>query len=199
MAKRKFRKRLLSFLKLNKYRRIGLRGPAGTRRIFPRTFKYNGPKRQYSLDRDQSFFFDKDSAGTPVLPLRSPDLWHITKKKGGVLSYLFMVTCRFPRKYVYQYLGRETFRRYYTMPFRLSMSRFVSYLTFKGYYGPKCARALTRNALSGTGRREGGAAKNALTRIEQRLDSSMLRLLHFKSLFTTKTHIRSRAHKVKSP
>jgi hypothetical protein len=193
MAKRKFRKRSSSSSKLKKYRRTGLRGPAGTRRIFPRTFKYNGSKRQYSPDRDQSSFSDKDSAR--VLPLRLPDLRHITKKKGGVLSYLFMVTCRSPRKYVYQYPGRETLRRYYTMPFRSSMSRSVSYPTPKGHYGPKCARASVR----GVAPKGPEVAKNAPKRIEQRSDSPMSRPPHSKSLPTTKTHIRSRAHKVKSP
>lgn len=194
MANHKFCKRLSSFLKLKKYRKIGLRGLSGpgvnprTRRVFPRTLKYNGLKRQYFLGKDQSFFCLGDKTKT-----------NITKKKGGVLSYLFTVICRFPRKYVYWLLGRGTFRRYYTMPLRLSMSRFVSYLTFKGYYGPKCAQVLRRilRVRSKITRQE--VAKSAIMHIEQRLDSCILRLLHFKPLFTTKIPIRFRVHKVKSP
>lgn len=200
-------KRISSFLKLKKYRKIGLRGLSSSRRVFPRVLKYNGLKRQYFLGKDQSFFFNSMSLdnGRARDPHDNRPLFddvskfNITKKKGGVLSYLFTVICRFPRKYVYRLLNRETFRRYYTMPLRLSMSRFVSYLTFKGYYGPKCARILRKaDFLKNRSRQE--AAKRAIMHIEQRLDSSALRLMRFKSLFTTKmAPVRIRAHKVKSP
>lgn len=122
---------------------------------------------------------------------------NITRKKGGISSHLYSIIRRFPRKYTYRFLGRETYRRYYTMPLRSSMSRLVSYPTFKGYYGPKCARVAKGLASPKNPRQE--TAKRVISEIEQRLDSSASRLMRFKSPFTTKIASRIRIHKVKSP
>jgi hypothetical protein len=97
-SKNKLCKRLSIFFKLNKYRKIGFRKQ---RNVVPRTLKYNGLKRQYFLG------LDDETNSWNNLPVRGPGILdtdarvHATKKKGGILSYLFSVICRFPRKYVY--------------------------------------------------------------------------------------------------
>jgi hypothetical protein len=80
------------------------------------------------------------------------------------------------------------------------MSRFVSSLVFRQYYGKKCAKFMRRVVSNSKGRQE--LAKRAIMHVEQRLDCSILRLCCFKPLFTTKIPPRSLirgAHKVKSP
>lgn len=154
----------------------------------------------------------------------------VAKKKYKIHSYLFNVICKFPRKYVYHSFGKEILRKYYTMPFRLNISRFISNKVSRGYY-----RSLSHKALlnlcqkASRGRRIGlphaprfkrgkyesahrvpspvgadqaGAgrdlrslnfivqkgtesaerAKNFVLCLEERLDSTLLRLLHFKPL-----------------
>ena len=98
MANYKLVKRLSIFLKLKKYRKIGFRK---VRNIVPRTLKYNGLKRQHflGLDKDQSFYVNNFQDNS-LQPLQNNKVY-ATKKKGGILSYLFTVICRFPRKYVY--------------------------------------------------------------------------------------------------
>jgi len=204
MANHKFSKRLSSFLKLKKYRKIGLRGLQGpTRRILSRTPKYNGLKlRHYVASKTmrRAYMLHTPAAKQQFGEAAGGEAarWgklHVTEKKGGVSSYLFAVICRFPRKYSYKFLNRNTYRRYYTMPLRLSMSRFVSFLTFRGYYGRDCARLLFKKRQ----RRE--AAKRVICSAEERLDSSVQRLVRFKSLFTTKISYAgyARTHRVKSP
>lgn len=98
------------------------------------------------------------------------------------------------------------------MPLRLSMSRFVSYLLFRQYYGKKCSkflRRLLRDERNSKAKKNGSEkelAKRAIMHIEQRLDSSMLRLCRFKPLFvpTSRRKIPPRslirgAHYIKSP
>lgn len=98
MANYKLVKRLSIFLKLKKYKKIGFRK---VRNIVPRTLKYNGLKRQHflSLDRDQSYLPVGDISNDGHV--HPGHITYATKKKGGILSYLFTVICRFPRKYVY--------------------------------------------------------------------------------------------------
>ena len=68
------------------------------------------------------------------------------RKKYIVRSYLFNAICQFPRKYTHKFLGREILRTYYTMPLRLSMSRFVSNKFLKGYYNHLSEKALSKTA-----------------------------------------------------
>lgn len=136
---------------------------------------YNGSKHEYV-----HFLPHCDRRKDP----RVDDLITVTKKYGTKPS---MILKSFSRKYIYHYLGRETVRRYHTMPFRLSMSRFISFLTFKGYYGVSAvyaARKASRRIRCKGGIRE--IAKNVVTSIERVLGSSLLRLFQFKPQYTVK-------------
>jgi hypothetical protein len=155
----------------------------------------------------------------------------IQKKKYKINSYLFIYLSKLPRKYVCRLFEtrKEILRRYYTMPLRLSMSRFVSSRVLRSYYRnlshtkimnlrKKVSRAPlhgpngmmrfahlaqrqhaqtpgaanirhipTASQSAATNKKEGAErAKSFVMCLERRLDVSLLRLLHFKSLYTTK-------------
>lgn len=125
------------------------------------------------------------------------------KIKYSINSYLLNVVSKFPRKYAYHFLGKEKLRKYYTMPFRLSMSRFLANRLARSYYmcisakalekmakhappwGPPCgARGAPRGRMGGHNMNE--KAKNFLLRLERRLDVSLLRLLNLKPTYIRK-------------
>lgn len=124
------------------------------------------------------------------------------KIKYSINSYLLNVVSKFPRKYAYHFLGKEKLRKYYTMPFRLSMSRFLANRLARSYYMCISAKALekmAKHAPSGgplgafeprKGRMGGHnmneKAKTFLSRLEQRLDVSILRLLNLKPTYIRK-------------
>lgn len=132
----------------------------------------------------------------------------LAKKKYKIHSYLSNVICKSPRKYVYHFFGKDILRKYYTMPFRLNISRFISNKVLRSYYRTLSHKALLnlcQKASRGRGVSIGldlrgssiyGAhtyqssdiveraerAKNFLLCLEERLDSTLLRLPHFKPL-----------------
>lgn len=121
--------------------------------------------------------------------------YSLKKKKYKLESYLFNVICKFPRKYVYHTLGKEFLRRYYTMPFRLSLTRTINDRFLKTYYKNLNSKALSNLALAaGRITRKGiygqteksERARNWISSLEQRLDSTVLRVLNFRPRHTTK-------------
>lgn len=125
------------------------------------------------------------------------------------------IPCKYPRKYEYDFLGKDRFRKYYTRPFRLSRSRFVSNRLLKAYYGNIGARTLGRIRKASRRRRMGNTmspyskvasrsntgtlhlnknegAKKFLLSLEQRLDTSLLRLLNLKPMCRRKAFRRKR-------
>ncbi len=132
----------------------------------------------------------------------------LAKKKYKIHSHSSNVICKFPRKYVYHSFGKDILRKYYTMPFRLNISRFISNKVLRSYYRTLSHKALLnlcQKASRGRGVSIGldlrgssisGAqsyqssdkveraerAKNFILCLEERLDSTLLRLLHFKPL-----------------
>jgi ribosomal protein S4 len=142
----------------------------------------------------------------------------IKKKKYKLNSYLFNVICKLPRKYIQNFVGKEILRKYYTMPLKLSMTRFTINKILRGYYKHLSYKALSnlsrnkslskiqKNLISnkqpiynsknkdiGKGKitsvynlEKKEISKNFIENLEERLDSSILRLLNFKSLYTIK-------------
>jgi hypothetical protein len=131
------------------------------------------------------------------------------KTKYSINSYLLNVVSKFPRRYAYHFLGKEKFRKYCTMPFRLSMSRFLANKLAKSYYTGISAKAFLREKLAkspmatrGLQSAPGGGkgfwddqvlnenknekAKNFSSRSEQRLDIPLLRLLNPKPTYIRK-------------
>ena len=66
----------------------------------------------------------------------------VAKKKYKIHSYLSNATRKFPRKYVYHSFGKDILRKYYTMPFRLNTSRFISNKVSRSYYSSISHKAL---------------------------------------------------------
>lgn len=58
----------------------------------------------------------------------------LKKKKFALRSFLHSAICKFPRKYIFDILGEERPRKYYTIPYRLSFSGFICNKILKGYY-----------------------------------------------------------------
>jgi ribosomal protein S4 len=121
-----------------------------------------------------------------------------SKKKYRTGSYLFNVVCKFPRKYGYHFLGKEIMRTYYTIPSKLSMTRFIAGKVLKEHYknlSTSTLESLAKSVRAQKAKVPGGAAplrnanqvaKKFIIGLEQRLDSSLLRLLEFKPTCTTK-------------
>lgn len=129
----------------------------------------------------------------------TPTLATAKKIKYSINSYLLNAVGRLPRKYAYHFLGKEKLRKYYTMPFRLSMSRFLANRLTRSYYMCISAKALEKMAKHSSqgaaaarrrarcgGHNMNEKAKNFLLRLEQRLDVSILRLLNLKPTYIRK-------------
>lgn len=145
----------------------------------------------------------------------SPAPLRFHKRKYKIQSHLYNVIPKSPRKYIYRFLGKDILRRYYTMPFRPSMSRFISTKVLRSCcsafsgggknMGRKtlldlCQKAsgrkaaLSRNvpfmaekkhAATTEGSETNEVAKNSVQSSEERSDSSLLRLLHLKPLYSS--------------
>ena len=100
--------------------------------------------------------------------------------------------CQFSRGRVNSLLGQEILFRYYTIPYRLSLSRFIGNKVLRSYYTNLSKKSLLtlRKQISLKAKRSNQdkkeITKNFLSSLENRLDSSLLRLLHFKPLYTKK-------------
>jgi len=142
----------------------------------------------------------------------------LRKKKFALRSFLYSAVCKFPRKFVLGDLDDIRSRKYFTIPYRLSLSGFVCNKVLTGYYNNLShkvlfalhkkikIRAKKSDKLSDPSdsktesnfrrltlpQRKKEIAKNLILNLENRLDSSVLRLLRFKSVYTFK---RSRTHK----
>jgi hypothetical protein len=92
---------------------------------------------------------DTEAPVIPTLTLRSK------KKYRTTASYLHDVLCQVPRRYTYNAGGKQRLLKYFTLPFRLSMTRFMSNKIIKGYYGGRHSRyrALFRKGNSAALRR----------------------------------------------
>ncbi len=136
----------------------------------------------------------------------------LKKKKFALRSFLYSAVCKFPRKSIFDTLGEERPRKYFTIPYRLSFSGFICNKTLKGYYNNLSHKVLFSlhkkikirakksdklaepfDLKTGPGARlltlpqqKKEIAKDLVLNLESRLDSSVLRLLQFKSLYTIK-------------
>ncbi len=153
----------------------------------------------------------EESQGASEGAAKSMAAFLVAKKKYKIHPYLFNVICKFPRKYVYHSFGKDILRKYYTMPFRLNTSRFISNKVSRSYYSSishKASLNLCQKAAKGrsiglphAARRGAGGlgetpmnfivqkgtesaerAKNFIPCLEERLDSTSSRLPHFKPL-----------------
>ena len=112
------------------------------------------------------------------------------KKKYKIYSYLFNVVCKFPRKYLVCNGGasEESFRTYYTIPYKsFSYTRFLAGNLLKLHYrnlSSFALKRLARRARLARGAHSAGAGnqvgKKFIHGLEERLDSSVVRLLEFK-------------------
>lgn len=128
----------------------------------------------------------------------------LKRKKFYLNSYLNQTILRLSRKYDYYFLGKEIFRQYYTSPFRVPITQFIINKWLLSYYKNLSYKALlnlrkrishpllnfnqTQKEIKEQGWNKLGykkeLAKNLILNIEQRLDNSILRLLHFRSNYS---------------
>lgn len=134
----------------------------------------------------------------------------LIKKKYKINSFLFNMLCQYSRGRIKTTLGKEFFSRYYTVPYRLSLSRFISNKVLRSFYQNLSKKNLRnlRKKITLKAKRSNGPInsnfennkinsvqkswnkkelnKNIIFNLENRLDYSLLRLFQFKSLFTKK-------------
>jgi hypothetical protein len=256
-------KRLLNLLKYRRHKKIRESIFHSRKKLVVLRTNYNRLKHKYFLKKEKLGFYEIEPLGSSLAPnsaqprsqisasqfprpvpakLKATTPLLVAKKKYKIHSYLFNVICKFPRKYVYHFFGKDILRKYYTMPFRLNISRFISNKVLRSYYTNLSHKALLNlcqkasrgrglglphavgvvsNDLRSSGRRptsfqRGGhprsqvaelsfekqfssnfivqkaqgvsktesaeRAKNFVLCLEERLDSTLLRLLHFKPL-----------------
>jgi hypothetical protein len=79
------------------------------------------------------------------------------KKKYKINSYLFNIICKFPRRYVYNFIrGREVSQKYHTMFFHLTAARLLSNKMLRAYYRHLSAKALRNICNESRTRRQRG-------------------------------------------
>lgn len=126
----------------------------------------------------------------------------LRRKKYSTKSYLLNVLNKYPRRTEYYFLGERKTRKSYTMPFKLSRARFISNRLFQAYYNNLKTKKLRliaskkkkryniyqnissqsnelQTADSSSSQRN-EKTKNFIISLEERLDSTILRLLNFK-------------------
>ncbi len=245
-------KRLLNLLKYRRHKKIRESIFNSRKKLASLRAGYNRLKHKYFLKKEKLGFYDIEPLWSSLVQNRwSPQLFDglqsesldllkltskeesqeavksitallVAKKKYKIHSYLFNVICKFPGKYVYHFFGKDILRKYYTMPFRFNISRFISNKVLKGYYRNLSHKALLNLCQKASKGRQFGLshalsfkrggplsvktewnknnitdrynyiiqkrtesaerAKNFVLCLEERLDSTLLRLLHFKPL-----------------
>ena len=86
---------------------------------------------QFLKKKEKLDLYGQDSGGDPR---QATEMVPTKKKKYKINSYLFNVVCKFPRKYASNFLGKEIMRTYYTIPSKLSMTRFLAGKVLKQHY-----------------------------------------------------------------
>lgn len=110
-----------------------------------------------------------------------PCLLKLYKSKYRISSYWSILLYKLPRKYGEFYLGKRVTRTTYEKPIKLSMSRFLSNKILTSYYknlSGQSLKGLIKNLARN--RREKEKGKMLAYAIEQRIDSSVQRLLQLK-------------------
>ena len=125
----------------------------------------------------------------------------LLKKKYKLNSFLFNMLCHYSRGRLKIVNGKEFFTWYYTVPYRLSLSRFIGNKVLRSFYQNlnkktllnlrkkitiKAKRANLSSVIKNKKFNKKEMIKNLIYSLEKRLDSSLLRLFQFKSLYTKK-------------
>ena len=167
------------------------------------------------MEKTQKKDLSKESYGGSQLPIfgsfakegeNDPVFYKINKKKYKLNSFLFNILCQFSKSRLSSFLGHEILFRYFTIPYRLSLSRFIGNKVLRSYYKNLDKSGLLRlhKKLSIKAKRSYGdnvkkeIAKNLILNLEGRLAPSLLRLLQFKPLYTKKYLKRDMTQKDKS-
>ncbi len=237
-SKFKTAKRLLNFLKYRRHKKIRESIFNSRKKLISLRANYNRIKHKYFLKKEKLGFYNitgyfpktphnqisSNNYLSKIIEINQEKRGYqknqikLTKKKYKIHSYLSNVICKFPKKYVYHFFGKDILRKYYTMPFKLNISQFISKKILKSYYKTLSHKALLnlcQKASKGQGVNIGldiygfliskehtskhnnvvniiekaERAKNFLLCLEKRLDSTLLRTLHFKP-FTSLSSIR---------
>jgi hypothetical protein len=234
LIKQKFYGKLLNFLKFKRHRKIRTLISFSRKKmdLSPGASpNFNLQKRQYFLKKVDSFCIDPlATSGSFLQKNNTLDLmgslknetsfsenstaightYRSIKKKYRTSSFLFNVLCQFSRSRLKYILGKEILSRYYTIPYRLSLSRFIGNKVSRSFYRnlnkktllrlcnkiiqrAKRSRDLTFSHSPSSAPREEDLhvsrkeiSKNIILSLEKRLDSSLLRLFQFKALYTKK-------------
>lgn len=136
----------------------------------------------------------------------------LIKKKYKLNSFLFNLLCQYSRGRLKTILGKEFLSWYYTIPYKLSLSRFIGNKVLRSYYQNVSKKTLlnlhkkiTKKAKRSHNlnvnyksksknlidlRNKKNVIKNLNFNLENRLDYTLLRLFQFKSLYTKKFILR---------
>jgi hypothetical protein len=128
------------------------------------------------------------SSRQPFLLSSGPQ--RLEKKKYLINSFLFNSLCHFSRKRSVRFLDTDVLRTYFTLPYRLSLTRFLTYRILFRYCSSSSLRFFSslrkhlfsrafRSSFLSVFRLKHEFVKNFLFSLESRLDSSLFRLFHF--------------------
>jgi hypothetical protein len=132
--------------------------------------------------------------------------YKVLKKKYKLNSFLFNILCQYTRNRGGSFLGKDIIFRYNTIPYRLSLSRFIGNKILHSYYknlNKKSFLTLRKKIFLNAKRSKQiiykttqnvnlikldkkETVKNLIFNLEKRLYSSLFRLLQFKPLYTKK-------------
>lgn len=138
-----------------------------------------------SVDSPSSSDF---SSRQPFLLASAPQ--RLEKKKYLINSFLFNSLCHFSRKRSVRFFDTDVLRTYFTLPYRLSLTRFLTYRILFRYCSSSSLRFFSslrkhlfsrafRSSFLSVLRLKHEFVKNFLFSLASRLDSSLFRLFHF--------------------
>jgi ribosomal protein S4 len=223
LLKHKFYGKILNFLKYKRHKKIKTFLSFSKKKLdLQSVIQYNLKKRQYILKKPDQFntkIFSLNNLNKKSKNIENKlenknklgntnGFINWDKKKYKINSFLFNILCQFSRNRTHSILGHDILLRFYTIPYRLSLSHFIGNKLLHSYYTNvnkthflslrkkfllQAKRSTNDNANktkeyidSNKKKLKKEITKNLILNLEKRLDSSLLRLLHFKSLYTKK-------------
>ena len=196
MKKIKTYKRLLNFLRFKRHKRLRLLASAAGMRSRGPHSRIDGatPVRTFILKKDRFKYYKKRVNARTGKRLLEQRMSAYSEH-----SFIFTILSQFPRRSLFNFLGKDIVHKYYTMPFDPEISRFLASGIIRGYYQNLSAKALKkevfnklrcsvygRSAQTGKGLAGSKGSSHPLPLLERRLDSAALRILQSQPLYTTK-------------
>jgi hypothetical protein len=183
ILKNKYYGKILNLLKYKRHKKIKtLITKKLENNFYGPTVHFNSKYQQYFIKKME--YFDKSMNKIEYET-------KLNRKKYKINSFLFNILCQYSKNKIHNILGYDFIFKYKTIPYRLSLSYFLSNKILSSYYLNinksnfiNLYKKINKQTKLCNFKKE--IISNLIIKLENRLDSSLLRLFNFKSLYNKK-------------